>query len=178
MNRCRFRTLAPVATLVIAALFTGCARTPEVQTTGAARANCDETRGAPRAPDPVRSLSNPVPATMENLAEGRALYELASRPVPCAECHGIAGDGQGPLARHLDPKPSNFTCGFYVDVPDGQLFWSIREGSNFTQPEHGHGEIKRPGRRITAMRPHRYDLTERETWQLVTYLRTFRAEDD
>lgn len=34
---------------------------------------------------------------------GRRLYELH-----CAACHGVEGDGNGPAARHLDPRPSGF----------------------------------------------------------------------
>ncbi|MEK7798492.1 MAG: c-type cytochrome [Acidobacteriota bacterium] len=41
----------------------------------------------------------------------------------CAGCHGEKGDGQGPAARFLDPKPRDFTRGLFkfAGVPSGQL---------------------------------------------------------
>ncbi len=41
----------------------------------------------------------------------------------CAGCHGRKGDGQGPAARFLDPKPRDFTRGLFkfAGVPSGQL---------------------------------------------------------
>jgi mono/diheme cytochrome c family protein len=173
----RYPSIAAAAALGIVIGLGGCARTTET-TQGSAAADCNPDRGAPRAPAEIRALSNPLEATMENIAAGRALYEVTARPVACAECHGIDGDGQGPLARHLDPAPPNFTCDFYRAVPDGQLFWITREGSGFMRVEEGIVDARRPGRRdrSTAMRPHRYYLTETETWQVISYLRTFHAD--
>lgn len=31
----------------------------------------------------------------------------------CAPCHGDKGDGKGPLAEHLEPRPRNFTTGLF-----------------------------------------------------------------
>ncbi len=173
------RTAFAIGVLGLVVWLGGCARTPE----GSARAEavaCDPDRGTPTAPVDVRRWSNPLAATPETISAGRSLYREAARPVACAQCHGIDGDGQGPLGRHLDPAPSNFTCDFYRDVSDGQLFWITREGSNFMHEEPGHADLKRPGRRdrMTAMRPHRYSLDETETWQVVAYLRTFHAAAD
>lgn len=41
----------------------------------------------------------------------------------CAGCHGEKGDGQGPAARFLDPKPRDFTRGLFkfAGVASGQL---------------------------------------------------------
>lgn len=179
MSTLRHRITAAAVALGVAVALGGCARTPETPAAAAAGADCDPDRGVPRAPAEIRSLSNPLETTMETIAAGRALYEVTARPVACAECHGIDGDGQGPLARHLEPAPSNFTCEFYNEVPDGQLFWITREGSNFMRTEEGLVDVRRPGRRdrSTAMRPHRYYLTETETWQVVAYLRTFHADE-
>jgi hypothetical protein len=178
MSTIRNRSIAAAAALGLILALGGCARTTETTAAGSAAAECDPDRGVPRAPAEIRALSNPLEATMENIAAGRALYEVTARPVACAECHGIDGDGQGPLARHLDPAPPNFTCDFYLRVPDGQLFWITREGSGFMRVDEGIVDARRPGRRdrSTAMRPHRYYLTETETWQVITYLRTFHAD--
>lgn len=45
-------------------------------------------------------------STPELLAHGKAQYEQQ-----CASCHGAAGNGQGPAAAGLKPKPRNFTAG-------------------------------------------------------------------
>jgi mono/diheme cytochrome c family protein len=45
----------------------------------------------------------PAPGKEELLAQGKHLYG-----VHCAQCHGEKGDGNGPAARYLYPKPRNF----------------------------------------------------------------------
>jgi mono/diheme cytochrome c family protein len=54
----------------------------------------------------------------ELLREGEHAYRLY-----CAGCHGERGDGRGPAARFLDPKPRDFTQGLYkfASVPAGGL---------------------------------------------------------
>ncbi len=48
----------------------------------------------------------PIPASPAIIERGKALYLEA-----CAVCHGEKGDGKGPLAGFLDPKPRDFTMG-------------------------------------------------------------------
>ncbi len=43
-------------------------------------------------------------ATEKQMREGHAIYQQR-----CAGCHGTTGMGDGMLAAHLNPKPSNFT---------------------------------------------------------------------
>jgi len=45
---------------------------------------------------------------MDRLPAGRKAYELE-----CAGCHGRTGDGSGPAATFIDPRPRNFRMGFY-----------------------------------------------------------------
>src|SRR3989338_1095235 len=40
------------------------------------------------------------------LAQGKKLYEIH-----CAACHGISGNGEGPLSPNLFPKPRDLTTG-------------------------------------------------------------------
>jgi cytochrome c553 len=180
MSQTRHAFTATAVALGLVAALGGCARTPESPDAGSLAGACDPDRDTRRAPAEVRALDNPLTITAETLAAGREIYEDTARPVACAQCHGSDGDGRGPLARHLEPKPSNFTCDFYSEVPDGQLFWITREGSDFMSTEEGHADVRRPGRRerVTAMRPHRYYLSETETWQVVAYLRTFQGDGD
>ena len=41
----------------------------------------------------------------------------------CKLCHGVLGNGNGHLAKRMEPSPRNFTCGKVMEgLPDGQLF--------------------------------------------------------
>lgn len=44
----------------------------------------------------------------EVLAEGRLLYAEH-----CQHCHGVAGDGNGPTAKYLNPKPRDYRRGLF-----------------------------------------------------------------
>ncbi len=66
----------------------------ETRTGGAAAANVD-----------VALLLKPTP---ELVAEGKAVFS-----VNCASCHGTGGKGDGPAATALNPKPRNFTEGYW-----------------------------------------------------------------
>lgn len=46
----------------------------------------------------------PPPKTPQLLSQGRKLFEQN-----CTSCHGAQGNGQGALAKILDPSPHNFT---------------------------------------------------------------------
>jgi len=50
-------------------------------------------------------------------AQGRSLFALH-----CATCHGADGQGMGPAAVALDPKPRDLTEGtFYIDTNDNNV---------------------------------------------------------
>jgi len=115
---------------------------------------CPQPRFTGQAPEPIRSTPNPLPASSDAIAEGRALYEGGVKPA-CTVCHGEKGDGRGMLSARFDPRPRNFACRQTVrGIPDGQLFWIIDNGS--------------PG---TAMPDFGDKLTDEQIWQLVHYLR-------
>lgn len=50
--------------------------------------------------------------------EGQAIYEKW-----CAQCHGAKGDGEGPASPLVEPRPRDFTLGYYKlrSTPSGQL---------------------------------------------------------
>ncbi|MBL0209362.1 MAG: c-type cytochrome [Holophagaceae bacterium] len=58
------------------------------------------------------------------LANGEATYKAL-----CLRCHGEKGDGNGPIAIHLDPFPRDLTkAGFMNSKSDQRLVDSIRNG--------------------------------------------------
>ncbi len=116
--------------------------------------DCPQPRKTQKAPDEIYKKVNPLDSTMENVLMGKALFEEKAKPRACKLCHGLKGDGRGPLSVQLNPKPRDFTCANTIgDVPDGQLFWIIRNGS--------------PGTGMPAFSK----LEDEEIWQLILYIR-------
>src|SRR5687768_16915035 len=69
------------------------------------------------------------------VAQGREIYQAR-----CASCHGEKGDGQGPVARYLWPRPRDLTAASYLlrttasgELPtDEDLFRTITLGMSGT----------------------------------------------
>jgi hypothetical protein len=115
---------------------------------------CPQPRFTDQAPPNISKLKNPLESTPENLKKGKLLFQVKAKPLPCKSCHGMTGDGNGPMARGFNPPPRNFTCAKTVNgVPDGQLFWIIKNGS--------------PG---TGMLSYK-SLRDDQIWQIVLHLR-------
>lgn len=77
----------------------------------------------------------------------------------CIRCHGI--DGKGALGIKLVPPPADLTSSAVQDRLDGTLFRRIHEG--------------KPN---TAMGAWKHSLSDEEIWDVLAYVRTFRAELD
>ncbi len=73
----------------------------------------------------------------------------------CVTCHGMQGRGDGPVAATLNPRPANLADGHMITHRDSDLYGFISNGI--------------PG---SAMAAWQGQLTERERWDLVAYLRT------
>ncbi len=93
---------------------------------------------------------------------GREIYE-----VHCWFCHGEDGDGLGPVAEYLWPRPRDFTLGSYKlrttesgELPtDEDLYRTITLGIPGTaMPEWGSG------------------LSVEERWQVISFIKTFAAD--
>jgi hypothetical protein len=103
----------------------------------------------------ARANKNPVDATPENIAKGKALFEGKGT---CFNCHGKNGDGLGEAGKILNPSPRNFTnCKFHKKRKDGELFWVIKNGS--------------AGTGMVPLIP--AAITEQEAWTIINYERTF-----
>ncbi|MBI1956005.1 MAG: c-type cytochrome, partial [Acidobacteria bacterium] len=117
--------------------------------------------GCTRTPEGGQTTGNLTPAT--TMAASPQLLELGKTTYTrnCAPCHGVNGDGQGPAAYLLYPKPRNFQAARFRlvstwdSVPaDEDLFRTISRGM--------------PG---SAM-PSWAHLTEETRWGLVHYIKT------
>ncbi len=101
--------------------------------TSCARCHVNLTPATPQAmdDDSAKALKNPVPASPERIEKGKTVYLQV-----CAICHGEKGDGNGPLAEGLDPRPRDFTAGKFKfrstnssSIPlDSDMFRTITRG--------------------------------------------------
>ena len=118
---------------------------------------CPQSRNTKQAPLKYKQKTNPLLATTQNIEKGKLLYQVEAKPTACKMCHGIRGNGNGQLARGLEPAPRNFTCKETMEaLSEGQLFWIIKNGS-----------------KGTAMPSHKFTLSDRDIWQIIYYLKSF-----
>jgi mono/diheme cytochrome c family protein len=97
-----------------------------------------------------------------DIEAGREIYQER-----CWFCHGEDGQGEGPVAPYLFPRPRDFTVGSYKlrttqngELPlDEDLFRTITLGIDGT-----------------AMPGWESHLTEEERWQVIGYTKTFAAD--
>jgi mono/diheme cytochrome c family protein len=65
-----------------------------------------------------------APTDAASIKKGGSLYQRS-----CATCHGLSGKGDGPVARALTTKPSDFSKGeFRHGDSDEQVYKSIEVG--------------------------------------------------
>jgi cytochrome c oxidase cbb3-type subunit 1 len=98
----------------------------------------------------------------EVLAIGKAVYTRR-----CVGCHGEKGDGNGPSARFLDPKPRDFTRGIFK-------FRSTGHEENTLPLDADLYRTVTHGLWGTAM-PAWYEISELERASVIQYIKTFSA---
>jgi mono/diheme cytochrome c family protein len=105
----------------------------------------------------IYSAANvPIPELGYNAREGRALYRHY-----CLNCHGDEGAGDGFNAYNLDPKPASLADStFQARHSDADLLTAIRSGGAAVGLS-------------TGMPPWGRTLNDRQTQNIVEYLRTF-----
>jgi thiosulfate dehydrogenase len=100
-------------------------------------------RSAPR-------ISDPLPATNDNLIAGVKLYAQN-----CAVCHGDSSAKATKVAKGLYQDPPQLAKHGVEDDPDGVTFWKLSHGIRWTgMPAFGR------------------TLNERQLWQLTLFLKT------
>lgn len=118
--------------------------------------DCIQKRKTPQAPGNIYKQANPLGVTAENISAGEKLYTKKAKPLACIQCHGAMGKGDGKMAMGMTPKPRDFSCqAMMKDIPDGQLFWVIKNGS-----------------KGTGMMAYK-NLKDEQVWQIVAYIRQF-----
>lgn len=100
-------------------------------------------------PEEAKKIKNPVPMTRESLPKGKELYEKK-----CAACHSVNGDGKGPMAARINPKPTTFHEHHQMEMTGGEFFWKILTGRG-------------------AMPSYKKELTEEQIWLVINYISTF-----
>lgn len=100
------------------------------------------------APRSQAGNKNPIAANESSLAAGHKIY--AKR---CLECHGKAGNGDGPDAADLGIHPAKLSDPATREQTDGELFWKITTGKK-PMPSYGSR------------------LSPTDRWNVINYLRT------
>lgn len=92
---------------------------------------------------------NPVEADVLSISRGETLYALN-----CVMCHGATGEGNGSVSALLANKPANLTLDVTQGKSDGALFLTLTNGVTDRMP------------------PMVENLTVRDRWDVVNYIRT------
>ncbi len=95
---------------------------------------------------------NPVTADEVSIARGTELFILN-----CQMCHGATAEGNGPISALIINKPANLTLDVTQSKSDGSLFLTISNGVQGRMP------------------PMNENLTVRDRWDLVNFIRTLAA---
>lgn len=105
-------------------------------------------QGKWEAPAESKQLQNPVKTDGSTVERGKKLFQEH-----CVPCHGDIGSGDGKLAKALGYKPANLTLEGVNQQVDGEIFWKISKGRE-------------------PMPTWERQLSQRERWDLVSYIRT------
>jgi putative copper export protein/mono/diheme cytochrome c family protein len=106
---------------------------------------------------PTSFFTSPTEFAASAIVHGAKLYAAN-----CADCHGIAGYGDGPAAKALPLPPADLTAEHFWAHSDGELFWYISHG--FEAPD---GAVAMPGFEGV--------LSSEARWDLIDYLRAHNA---
>jgi len=101
------------------------------------------------APPIADKLKNPLKGNKEATEKGQQIFQIN-----CFTCHGESGKGNGPGAAGLNPKPINLTSKEVQKQTDGAIYWKITTGFP-----------------PTAMISWRSNLSDKQRWELVDYIR-------
>lgn len=99
-----------------------------------------------------KELSDPNPSSKERLARGKEIYKNT-----CLLCHGIKGEGDGPVAKKYTEPPA-FNGRALRNYSSGQIYHAIVKG---------YGD----------MPSHAVQLTEKDRWDLILYVHELQKSE-
>ncbi|MBI5351942.1 MAG: cytochrome c [Chloroflexi bacterium] len=109
---------------------------------------------------------NPIPADEISISRGEELYRIN-----CMMCHGDTGLGTGTVAGFLvKKKPVDLTSDLVQSLSDGDIFLTITNGK-FNPDDSLFPDIKFSGQ----CPPLNENLSVRERWDVINYIRTLKA---
>lgn len=112
--------------------------------------------------------SKPMPEVTAAMEEqGKTIYLER-----CSFCHGLSGDGEGPAAPYMDPRPRDFTLGTFKfrtttsgELPTNEdLFRTVSRGLPGTGMQAFDDDIIKNG------------LSEDDRWAVIAHIKTFAPE--
>jgi mono/diheme cytochrome c family protein len=112
------------------------------------------TKGLEHIPKPgspeAAALQNPEKVTEFSLLTGKELFGIY-----CTPCHGASGKGDGLVAKKFVPTPADISATGQGSHPEGELFAIVTHGQD-------------------GMPPFRSDLTAKERWLVVAWIKTLK----
>jgi len=112
----------------------------------------DEAQSGWTAPADAAKVANPIPSDKSSTDMGKKVFTGK-----CLSCHGNTGKGDGPMQKVLKVKPQDLTSATVKAESDGSLFYKITKGKS-------------------PMPSFAKNLTDKERWNVVNYIRTFGAK--
>ena len=109
----------------------------------------------PGGSDAGKKMKNPVPASAESIAAGKALYQKN-----CRFCHGADAKGNGPMAPEGTHPPDLTDAKWDRGSTDGEIFLVIRDGAG---PKFD-------------MKGYKSKMSETDIWNVVNYVRSLVAK--
>ncbi|MBT3983662.1 MAG: cytochrome c [Bacteriovoracaceae bacterium] len=94
-------------------------------------------------------LVNPIAFNKDNVARGKYMYEIY-----CLSCHGVSGEGDGPLIPKF-PNPPDFKTKRVLSYLDGRMYHIITRGSG-------------------DMPSHSAQIFPEDRWKLIHYVRVMQ----
>lgn len=93
-------------------------------------------------------IVNPVRPEAASIARGKTMYNIY-----CAVCHGKSGKGDGIVGKKFIP-PTDLTGSYIRMKPDGDVYFTIRNGGLAVMPRYGDA------------------ITATDRWHIINYIRT------
>ena len=122
--------LSSAAGAALALFAFGCGEASDAPTPPKPAERAPVTPPAEPADQPPAPANTPdTPSDQDATVEADAKVGRADYQVYCASCHGETGEGDGPVAQALSPKPARHSDGAYMNpLTDTYLFKVIKFG--------------------------------------------------